>query len=257
MVAGARGAQANAWLVDERPDLQKLFADVGTQGTMLVRDAATNRVTVVNPARAAAPYLPASTFKIPNALIALETGVAADADNPVFAWDGQPRAIADWNRDQTLRSAFKVSSVPTYQEIARRIGPERMARFVTAFAYGNADIGGAPIDKFWLEGSLRISAHEQIAFIEKLYGGQLPVSKRAQAIVKDVMLLESAEGGVLRGKTGWTTHHNPGIGWLVGWFERAAGAAFFALNMDMNTVSLAPERLRIVKAVLRELKIAA
>ena len=262
-VAGARVAaaqdnsvQKGTWRIDERPDLQNLFRDAGTQGTIVVRDVATRRVTVIDPARARLPFLPASTFKIANALIALETGVVADADNPIFPWDGKTRSIAAWNADHTLGSGFKVSSVPTFQEIARRIGPERMARFVKALDYGNADIGGAAIDQFWLEGNLRISAEAQIGFLERLYREELPVSKRTQAIVKDIMLLEGGEGAALRGKTGWATTHTPGIGWLVGWFERASGPAFFALNLDMHEIGLAPVRLRIVKAVLRELRIA-
>ncbi len=144
--------------------------------------------------------MPASTFKIANSLIALETSVATDADHPTFKWDGVVRDIEEWNHDHTLRTAIKASVVPVYQEIARQIGPERMQRYVEAFDYGNHDIGGATIDAFWLEGDLRITALQQIEFLEKLYKEELPVSKRSMEIVKDIMLLEQNELGVIRAR---------------------------------------------------------
>ena len=117
--------------------------------------------------RARTGYLPGSTFKIPHALIALETGVVADVDKEVIRWDGVVREIEEWNRDHTLRTAMRYSVVPVFQQIANRIGAERMKQFVDAFDYGNRDIGGA-LDRFWLDGALRISALEQIEFLQAL-----------------------------------------------------------------------------------------
>src|SRR3977135_746217 len=87
--------------------------------------------------RSGEAMLPASTFKIPNSLIALETGVVGDPDKDVFPWDGVVRSIEAWNRDHTMRSAIAASAVPVYQEIARRIGAERMQKYVDLFEYGN------------------------------------------------------------------------------------------------------------------------
>src|SRR5207302_1318723 len=111
--------------------------------------------------------LPASTFKIPNSVIALETGVVGDPDKDVFKWDGVVRSIEGWNRDHTLRSAIAASAVPVYQEIARRIGAERMQKYVDLFEYGNRDIGGG-VDQFWLTGNLRIDPIQQIDFVDRL-----------------------------------------------------------------------------------------
>jgi beta-lactamase class D len=244
---------ARADAADLRDDLSRLFSAAATRGTMVVHDTAKARVTVVDRARAEEGFRPASTFKIPNALLALELGIAGP-DSPVFPWDGQKRWLEVWNRDQTLRSAFKVSLVPTFQEIARRIGAERMARYVEAFDYGNKNIGGAPLDRFWLEGDLRISTFQQVAFLRKLQREELPASKWAQALVKDVMLMESGEGFIIRGKTGWDSAAKPGTGWWVGWVERAAGPVFFALNLDVtDSKAHIPARLQIARAVLQEL----
>ncbi|MDJ1157265.1 class D beta-lactamase [Chelatococcus sp. SYSU_G07232] len=252
---GADSASAAAPLsaarAEERPELQSYFADLGTHGTFVAKDMRTGRVIVVDEQRARRGYRPQSTFKIANALIALETGVAQDADHPVFKWDGRTRAIEAWNQDHTLRSAVNASALPVFQEIARRIGHDRMKALVRQLGYGNADIGGAPVDRFWLAGNLHISAYEQIVFLERLYRDELRVSKRAQAIVKDIMLVEKGEGYALRGKTG--SAGKGGIGWFVGWVERGQDVFFFALNLDLTSRDLIGKRIPTVKALLGDL----
>jgi beta-lactamase class D len=236
--------------IETRDDLARVFREAGTAGTMVVqRD---DRIVVIDIKRAETGFLPASTFKIPNALIALETGVCTDADTPLFPWDGEKRSIEAWNQAHTLRSGFKASSVPTFQEIARRVGAERMKQYVEAFGYGNRNIGGR-IDFFWLGGDLRISAFEQIAFLQRLHSETLPASTRTQAIVKEIMLAEEGEGFAVRGKTGWAGFPQPGLGWWVGWVERGEAPAFFALNLDITDPKRHPAaRMTIAKAVLRE-----
>ena len=185
-------------------------------------------------------------------MIALETGVVADADNPTFKWDGTVRAIEEWNHDHTLRSAIKVSAVPVYQEIARQVGPERMQRYVASFDYGNHDIGGA-IDTFWLEGALRITAFQQVEFLENLFKEDLPVSKRSITIVKDIMLLEQSDLGTIRGKTGVPPSDDKGrLAWLVGWVERRDEGYIFAMNLSFRDASVLGRRLAIAKALLRQ-----
>ena len=50
---------------------------------------------------------PCSTFKIWNALIGLESGIIASADEAFYRWDGQTRAIPAWNKNLTLKEAFQ------------------------------------------------------------------------------------------------------------------------------------------------------
>ncbi len=238
--------------VEERADLGRFFKEAGTDGTIAVLDTRTNRAIVSDRARAETGFLPHSTFKVPNSLIALETGIVQDADHPVFKWDGTERAIAAWNRDHTLRTAIAASVVPVYQEIARRIGPERMKRYVEALDYGNRDIGGA-IDAFWLTGALRITAFEEIRFLARLYRDELPVSHRSQAIVKDIMPVEKAGEATIRAKTGLGLEGGQRIGWWVGWVERGNDPVFFAMNLDVREPRHVADRLVVTKAVLREL----
>ena len=138
-----------------RDDLAKRFFDLGTTGTFVAYKVDDYLIIASDKVRSGEGKLPASTFKIPNSIIALETGVVGDPDKDVFKWDGVTRSIEAWNKDHTLRSAIAVSAVPVYQEIARRIGAERMQKYVDLFDYGNRDIGGG-IDQFWLTGNLRI-----------------------------------------------------------------------------------------------------
>ena len=78
-----------------------------------------------------------------------------DPDKDVFKWDGVKRANRGLEQGPHAALAIAVSAFPVYQEIARRIGEERMQKYVDLFDYGNRNIGGG-IDQFWVTGE---SAH--------------------------------------------------------------------------------------------------
>src|SRR4029450_4459658 len=122
--------------------LAKRFSDEGTAGTFVGYKVDDYLIVASDKDRSGQAFLPASTFKIPNSIIALETGAVEDPDKDVFKWDGVKRSIEPWNKDHPLRSAIAVSAVPVYQEIARRIGAERMQKYVDLFDYGNHDLCG-------------------------------------------------------------------------------------------------------------------
>jgi beta-lactamase class D len=157
-----------------------------------------------------------------------------------------------------MTRAFQRSTVWFYQEVARRVGEERMRDWVRRAGYGNADIDGG-IDAFWLEGELRISAEEQIDLLRRLYAGDLPFSERSMAIVRRVMLTEGGDGYVLRGKTGWARQHGVDnelhTGWLVGWVERDGNAYLFATQIGSAETDFPMRRAQqeITRGALREL----
>lgn len=241
----------NQSFLSVREDWGRYFQAAGVEGTLVLMKEGAGKMEVYNTARARTGYLPASTFKILNSLIALETRVAAGPET-VFPWDGKQHPFAAWNKDLTLREAFAASSVPVYQAIARAVGQERMSRYVEAVKYGNADIGGS-LDTFWLEGRLRISAVEQVDFLQRLYEGRLPFSKMSMDVVKDIMAQDQGADWVIRSKTGWAARVVPDIGWWVGWLERKGEVWFFALNidMDMSKPEQAKARKDVVMAVLQ------
>ena len=216
-----------------REDLAKRFIAEGTVGTFVGYKVDDYLIVASDKNRSGEAMLPASTFKIPNSLIALETGVVADTDKEVFKWDGVKRSIEPWNRDHTLRTAFVASAVPVYQEIARRIGAERMRKYLDLLEYGNRDIGGG-IDQFWLTGNLRIDPMQQVDFVDRLRRGVLPVSKRSQELVRDILVVTKVGDAVIRAKSGLLGAEagKPSLGWMVGWAEKGSAQTVFALNMD-------------------------
>ncbi len=162
-------------------------------------------------------FTPASTFKIFNSLVALETAVAPN-DLLIIKWDSIKR-MPEWDKDMDMREAFKVSCVPYYQEIARRIGPGRMQHFLDTVKYGNMNMG-THIDDFWLNDSLKISVDEQLTFLKKMYFTELPFSERAQRMVKVFMLREQTPLYNLYYKTGTSIRGTKKIAWIVGFAER-------------------------------------
>lgn len=235
----------------EHPEWKAYFEASGVVGTIVVTDLAKGETHVYNPQRAAEPFIPASTYKIPHSLIALETGVVKD-EHQSFKWDGQKRPIEAWNRDQTFRSALKNSVVWVYQEIARQVGEQREAEFVKKFAYGNEDVSGR-VDHFWLDGALRVTALQQVEFLKKFYLNQLPVSERSSLIVKDMLINEANSKYILRAKTGMGVSRTPSIGWWVGWVETDDDVYFFALNLDITQDEDAPKRIIVARQCLASL----
>jgi beta-lactamase class D len=183
------------------------------------------------------PCSPASTFKIPNSIIALETGVL-ESDASVFKWDGKPRRQAKWEKDLTLKEAFQVSCVPCYQEVARKVGLERMRNMLDKLKYPGMIFDSATIDNFWLEGPSEITQFEQIDFLERFYFSELPISKRTETIMKDIMIIETTDNYVLSGKSGWTFRGEMNVGWLVGYLETNNKVYFFATNIEKAEASM-------------------
>jgi len=245
VLSPALGAAQTATQAAADP-LARAFAAESATGTMLVRRLSDGREWVHNPARADSAYLPASTFKIVNASIALETGVVSGPGES-FRWDGVQREFESWNQDHTLRSAMAASAVPVYQEVARRIGEPRMSQWLRGIGYGNTDTGGG-LDQFWLTGALRTSAREQVDFLERYLTGRTPFRAATVDSVSAMLVNNRGEGWSLYAKSGWAFEVQ--LGWWVGWTRYRGETYVFALNMAMPDASYAPRRMRIGRAAL-------
>jgi beta-lactamase class D len=237
-----------------REDLARHFTDENTVGTFVGYKVEDYLVIASDKNRSGEAKLPASTFKIANSLIALETGVVADPDKDVFKWDGVVRSIDAWNRDHTMRSAIAASAVPVYQEIARRIGAERMQKYLDLLEYGNRDIGGG-IDQFWLTGNLRIDPVQQVDFVDRLRRGTLPVSKRSQDLVRDILPATKVGDSIIRAKSGLLGAETgkPSLGWLVGWVEKGDTPTVFALNLDCTEPRHIADRMKLAQQCLGDI----
>lgn len=257
-ISSFRGMPANSQEIQIAPvavsvDLGRSFKQLGVNGSILIYDRNHKKFYEHNASRNSQAFLPASTFKIFNSLVAIETGVIPN-DVAVLTWDGIKRQLPEWNQDTNIRQAFKNSTVWFYQVLARRIGHERMEKFIQQVGYGNGEIGKPEqIDRFWLEGPLQITPREQIDFLQRLQRQDLPFSQRTLNLVQDIMIYERTPEYVLRGKTGWATSVTPNIGWFVGYLEQNNNVYFFATNIDIRNDNDAQARIEITRRSLKAL----
>lgn len=241
----------SAEAITEAENLAAIFREAGVDGTFVACDAASGHLTAYSPERAQRRYVPASTFKVANSLIALETGAVKDADE-VIPFGGKPQPFKTWEKDMSMREAVPASNVAIFQELARRIGFDAYSNWLAKLDYGNRQIGTA-LETFWLDGPLEISAVEQARFVARLARGAMPASERTQSLVRDILLLESGQDWKLYGKTGWRFSSTPQLGWWTGWVERRDAVTAFALNIDMPSVDDAKKRVTIGRRALQAL----
>ncbi len=235
-------------------DLSKFFGE--HSGCFVLYDSQDGRFLRYNPKACAERFSPCSTFKIPHTVIALDTGVASGPDF-FMAWDGTKHGVEAWDRDQTLQSAFKNSVVWYYQALAQRIGEQREAEFVRKCGYGNMDITGG-LTNFWLQSSLLISADEQIAFLRRLWANELPASREAQRLTREMMELSRRNDRILFGKTGTGGNRDAGIaslGWFVGCVVHGDRTDFFATRIVGNRNASGRIAREISESILEDLGI--
>lgn len=214
----------------EIPEFQLIIDAAQVSGSILIYDLQKNRYYSNNFDWIENAYLPASTFKIPNSIIALETGVVKN-ESTVFKWNGEKRNMKIWEQDLIFKDAFQFSCVPCYQEIARAIGAVKMNQYLDSLNYGEMEVTETNIDLFWLEGSSKITQLQQIDFLKRLYLSQLPISERTEMIIKRMLLIEKKESYSLSGKTGWSIRNGNNNGWFVGFIESNEQVFFFATNI--------------------------
>ena len=231
------------------PALAELFSQQGVQGTIVMSSLNGGKTFIHNDLRAGQRFSPASTFKIPNTLIALEEKVLAGKDD-IFKWDGQIHDVATWNHDQTLTSAFKVSCVWCFQELARRVGAEKYQQYLRDLNYGE---WREPFvaTTFWLDGSLQISALEQVNFLRRVYRRELPLSDPAYETLKHIMLVEEGNTYTLWAKTGWAARVTPPVGWYVGYVETPTDVWVFATNIELRDEKDLELRQKLTRSALQ------
>ena len=241
------------------PDWGTYFNQENVSGTVVVFNQQKGKYLVYNKDRFEKQFLPASTFKIFNSLVALETGVIKN-ENEKLDWDEFDRGNPNWNMSQNMKWAYANSTVWFYQELAKKIGFKRMQEWIDKCNYGNKDISGG-IDNFWLNGKLRISAREQVEFLKRLQADLLPFKPEVVKTVKEVMIEEETDQYILRAKTGWAIRTEQEIGWYVGYVERNKKDSktekeyyYFALNINMKDGQQSA-RKTIVRKILMELKV--
>jgi beta-lactamase class D len=247
--------------VKEDKSLEKYFKENNVNGTFALYNNATDKFTVYNLSRYRdSQYLPASTFKIVNSLIGLQYGIITN-DSMVIKWDGVQRWVPEWNKDLTMYEAFRVSSLPYYQEVARRIGKDTMQRALDSLGYaaGKNDttyVIRTTIDSFWIDNSMKVTPDDQLGLVRKLYFKELPFFPYHQETVKRAMLFEDNANYQLSYKTGWGRDDKTGkhIGWVVGWIVENNHPYFFVLNLESAEKDIdMGVRMKLLKGILKEL----
>ena len=240
-----REDQENDTFIDHEqyvPEFKSLLDSLNLFGSILIYDLKEETYYSNDFEWAAKGQLPASTFKIANSIIALETGIVEN-DSTLIEWDGSARRLAVWEQDLSLKEAFHYSCVPCYQEIARKIGLVQMRAFLDKLGYGVMKVDSSNLDLFWLAGESRINQYQQIEFLDALYQAELPISKRTSSIMKRMMIIEKTKDYTLSGKTGWSISNGLNNGWFVGFLEANNKIYFVASNIeprqgfDMNSFS--------------------
>jgi len=235
-------------------NLKKYFDAKNVDGCFTMLNNKDGSVMVYNMTLDTMRFTPASSFKIVNSLIALETGIAPN-DSLVIPWDGVKRWRPEWNKSMNMREAFKTSNVGYYQEIARRIGMDTMKNWIDSLGYGNKNIGQY-VDSFWLNNDLKISPDEQLGLMKRLYFDQLPFRKSVMETVKNMMIQEDNTLYKLSYKTGWGfDEQKNNIGWIVGYIEENRHVYFFVtlVKSPDPKIDMTKVRLDITKDILKEL----
>lgn len=241
---------------ETRNDFKSYYDQFKVDGSFVLYDQNNDKFTFYNQEQFKEQYSPASTFKICNSLIGLETGVIKD-ENFVIPWDSVKRPNPKWNQDHDLKLAFKNSTVWYYRELARRVGGEKMKFWLDKAEYGNADTSGG-VDLFWLKGGLRVTPEQQIDFLKRLRNNKLPFSKRSIDIVKKIMIAKDTLNYVVRAKTGWSDEEKRIVGWYVGYIEKNNNVYYFAnciQSSDLDHKDFGRARTEIAYKILNDLKV--
>ncbi|MFC9976731.1 class D beta-lactamase [Spirillospora sp. NPDC127200] len=236
-----------------RDDLRAVFDAAGVRGSFALLDVSARRTTVVDRPRAETPLVPASSFKVPHSLVALETGAVKSPDE-VIPWDGTPQPFPEWQQDMSMREAVRTSNAAAFQVIARRVGLKREQQWLHRLDYGNRQTGTA-VDRFWLDGPLKISAVGQTRFLARLAAQRLPASRAHQRTVRELIKQEEKDGYALFAKSGWQNAPDPGTGWWTGWVERGGRVHTFALNIDIAEDGDAGKRATVARELLHRLNV--
>ncbi|SBS37736.1 Beta-lactamase OXA-2 precursor [Marinomonas spartinae] len=222
----------NVFAQEGDEDLKAVFADSQVEGTVVIENLDGSKRYVYNQSRAHTKLAVASTFKIPNTLIGVDEHLVTGKSS-VFEWDGKEHDIKAWNQNQTLASAFQVSCVWCYQDIAKKVGAEKYKAYIKAMHYG-ALPDQFDVQTFWLDGTLKLTAYEQVNFLKRLYHHELTFSDNAFHVLKDIMLAEKTENYSMYAKSGWARRVESPVGWYVGYVESRSGVWFFATNLAVK-----------------------
>lgn len=229
------------------PDLSASFGE--NRGSFVLYDTKEDIWQIYNKDAASMRTVPASTFKIYSALLALENGVITP-EQSFLDWDGRLYQYDAWNRGQTLESAMENSVNWYFQELDARAGLQAIQNYIGKIGYGNRNAADST-ETYWLDGSLKISPIEQTQMLQKFNSNAFHFKPEHIEAVKNAIRLDSSENGTLYGKTGTViTNGRSTCGWFVGFVEKEDGVCYFAVNIQQDDRAGGAEAARLAFKVL-------
>ena len=220
---------ANAQTVKPTAVFQKVLDSLQVKGSFSLYDTKRNIIYTSSSTELDKAYAPASTFKIYNSLIGLQTGVLSGKDH-LYKWNGTKHWRDEWNKDHTLETAYKTSCVWYYQELARQIGTDNMRTWLKKIGYGKGTF--RTLDEFWLNAEITITPRQQLQLLNRLQAKTLPFDSQHLATMEAIMLAENTPTYALYGKTGWgrgiKSMNGKEVGWWIGYVVVPSGTYCFA-----------------------------
>ncbi len=262
----AQQASAGTVFLDDtvvvKENFKSYFEQCAVTGSIAIYDMAAKKWIVSDTTDIKTETLPASSFKIINMLIALETNTIED-ENQIVKWVGSTDTFKYGYRpeiyhDMSVGEAFKSSAGWVFVELSKKIGKAKYKALLSQSMYGNNRLNQDDPD-FWNFGNFAISPKNQVEFLRSLYLGTLPFSRRNINIVKNVMITEQTKHYTIRAKTGWTRENNINTGWWTGYIETNNNTYIFATRLlqprSINRPDFGNCRKEITKKVFGDLGI--
>lgn len=226
----------------------------GYDGSFVLYDNKTDTWQIYNQEHAIERVSPASTYKIYDALLGLESGIITP-EQSAFSWNGESQPFEAWESDQNLNSAMQNSVNWYFQTIDQALGSETIASFLQEINYGNQTIGDNT-DLYWADSSLKISPVEQVELLQKFYQNDFHFSDANINAVKEAIRISSDDNGRLSGKTGTGRVDGKDVnGWFIGYIEKSGHVYYFATNIQGTADTTGSKATEITKSVLSKLQL--
>ena len=223
-------------------------------GCFILYDSKNDYWKIYNMDKASLRISPDSTYKIYDALLALEKGIITPTNSSI-QWNGSVYPFESWNKNQNLSSAMENSVNWYFQTLDKKIGKNTISNYLRQIQYGNQELSNS-LTSYWLESSLKISPIEQVELLTRLQSNQFHFSSENIKTIKSSIHLFSSSKGNFYGKTGTGRINEQNInGWFIGIIECSNTNYVFATNIQAKSNATGSLASQITLSILSDLGI--
>lgn len=186
-------------------------------------------------------YIPGTAFNIVNGLIAIENGTITDENSQL--------AVSD-TTTSTLKTAVD-KNAPFFDSLSVKTGKDKMQFWLDSLHYGNLKVNN--LTDFWNDGSLTITADEQLGLVTGLHFSSLPLQKRTQAAVNGLLHREANSKYTLGYNKGIAPHAGGYVAHINGWIIENKHVYFFSqTTKSADSTSLMQNSETLLRSILKE-----